>query len=263
MANILIGGVDENFLRSDISGTRSFLSDALGSTTALADSTGTVQTQYTYEPFGNTSLTGVADSNSAQYTARENDGTGLYYYRARYFDPQTQRFISEDPSEFEGGDLDFYSYVGNEPTGFIDPTGLDGILINYDWYPVATPLGHIPLGHGAVIAVDPRTGAMRYFEYGRYDSDFGQVKERPVPRLDMGLDGRPTDESLQHLYKYISDRYGHHSHVTATYYRDADYKRIIGFALRTMRDKHRKPYSLFGRNCKTFARDAIAAGRRP
>lgn len=58
---------------------------------------GTVQTGYTYEPFGKTSVTGQNSSNSFQYTGRENDGMGFYYYRARYYGPTMSRFLSEDP----------------------------------------------------------------------------------------------------------------------------------------------------------------------
>lgn len=65
-------------------GTQSVLADGLGSTLALLNSAGVTQTEYTYEPFGNTTITGAGSSNTSQYTARENDGTGLYYYRARY-----------------------------------------------------------------------------------------------------------------------------------------------------------------------------------
>lgn len=46
------------------------------------------------------------------------------YYRARYYHPQLQRFISEDSLEFEGGDVNLYVYVGNDPTDLIDPLGL-------------------------------------------------------------------------------------------------------------------------------------------
>jgi len=49
--------------------------------------------------------------------------TGLYYYRARYYDPQVGRFISEDPLGFIGG-VDFYSYVLNRPIQMADPAGL-------------------------------------------------------------------------------------------------------------------------------------------
>src|ERR1041385_9037460 len=117
-------GVDQIFTRTDSAGTRSFLADALGSTLALTDSAGTMQTQYTYEPFAKTTATGVANSSTFQYTGRENDGTGLYYYRARYYNPTLQRFISDDPLSFGGGDVNFYAYVGDSPTNFTDPFGL-------------------------------------------------------------------------------------------------------------------------------------------
>jgi len=54
---------------------------------------------------------------------RENDGTGLYAYRARFFSPVLHRFISEDPIGFEGGDINLYAYVLNAPTMLRDPSG--------------------------------------------------------------------------------------------------------------------------------------------
>lgn len=124
LANLLTGlGIDEYFTRTDGSGRRTLLGDALGSTLALTDDAGTVQTQYIYEPFGTTTVTGQATSNPFQYTGRENDGTGLYYYRARYYSPTRHRFIAEDPLEFEGGDANLYAYVWNAPLDFIDPFG--------------------------------------------------------------------------------------------------------------------------------------------
>jgi len=129
-ANSLSGGVDEVFQRTDSAGARSFLTDALGSTLALTDSTGTAQTSYTFEPFGNTSASGSATTNSFGYTGRELDVTGLYFYRARYYNPQLQRFISEDPIGFAGGDTNLYRYVWNSPTNFIDPLGEVGIGVS-------------------------------------------------------------------------------------------------------------------------------------
>ena len=61
-ANLLTGlGIDEFFTRTDGVGTRALLPDALGSTVALGDGTGTLQTQYTYEPFGFTTQTGCRE----------------------------------------------------------------------------------------------------------------------------------------------------------------------------------------------------------
>jgi len=122
-ASLLTGGTDQVFARTDAAGARSFLTDALGSTLALTDSTGTFQAQYTYEPFGNTAVTGTS-TNSYQYTGRENDGTGLYYYRARYYSAALQRFIGEDPLRLKDG-TNKYAYVSNSPTNFTDPLGRD------------------------------------------------------------------------------------------------------------------------------------------
>jgi RHS repeat-associated protein len=124
-ANLLTGGLDEYFARTDSGGTSSFITDALGSTVALADSTGTVQTQYTFDPFSATTSTGASSTNAFQYTGRENDGSGMYYYRARYYNATLQRFISEDPLGFSGGDWNLYAYVGNDPNDFFDPFGMD------------------------------------------------------------------------------------------------------------------------------------------
>src|SRR6266478_4871988 len=123
-ASLLTGGIDEYFQRTDLAGARSFLTDALGSTLALADSTGALQTQYTFEPFGNTSVTGAATTNSFAYTSRELDATGLYFYRARYYNPTLQRFISEDPLKYGGSGPNLYAYVANSPADFSDPLGL-------------------------------------------------------------------------------------------------------------------------------------------
>lgn len=139
-ANLLTGlGIDEFFTRTDGVGVRAILPDALGSTVALGDNTGTLQTQYTYEPFGFTSQTGLASTNSYKYTGREEDGSGLLYYRARYYHPRLQRFIAEDPIGFNGGDVNLYAYVLNHPIRFVDPLGLCWFRSQSEQYIVGRP----------------------------------------------------------------------------------------------------------------------------
>jgi hypothetical protein len=75
--------IDEALARMDAVDTVHYLGDGLGSTVALTNPAGAAATTYTYEPFGPTETTGVPSGNPVQYTGRENDGTGLYYYRAR------------------------------------------------------------------------------------------------------------------------------------------------------------------------------------
>ena len=139
-ANLLTGlGVDETFSRTDASGARHLLTDALGSTLALTDGAGAVQTRYSYEPYGKTTVSGTASSNSFEYTGRENDSTGLYFYRARYYNPGLQRFVSEDPIGLAGG-VNVYGYVGGNPISFTDATGLDpwwNSSANYRYTPTA------------------------------------------------------------------------------------------------------------------------------
>lgn len=91
---------------------------------AVTSATGTVQASYTFEPFGATTATGPLSPNEFQFTGRENDGTGLYDYRARYYNPGIHRFISEDPTGLDGGDVNLFAYVQNRPTDLTDPLGL-------------------------------------------------------------------------------------------------------------------------------------------
>jgi RHS repeat-associated protein len=122
--NVLAGGTDTFFSRSDANGNRTYLRDRLGSTVGLVDSAGTVQTSYTYEPFGKTSSAGQTSTNPYQYTGRENDGLGLMYYRARYYSPILHRFISEDPIGCGDGP-NRYIYVRNDPISYRDASGKD------------------------------------------------------------------------------------------------------------------------------------------
>jgi RHS repeat-associated protein len=128
-ANLLTGlGIDQTFSRQVVGGaTSSLLTDALGSTIALADSMGAVQTSYTYDPYGAVTQTGQANTNGYQFTGRESDGTtGLDYMRARYYSPGLGRFISQDPLGFPGGpDPNLYAYAWEDPLNFTDPLGLD------------------------------------------------------------------------------------------------------------------------------------------
>jgi RHS repeat-associated protein len=101
------------------------LKDALGSTVALVDSSGAIQTTYSYDPFGNTTISGAINANAFQYTGRENEGNGLYFYRKRYYSAVLHRFISQDPLRFAGSGSNFYAYAGNAQVNFIDPFGLE------------------------------------------------------------------------------------------------------------------------------------------
>ncbi|HEX7910987.1 MAG TPA: RHS repeat-associated core domain-containing protein [Paraburkholderia sp.] len=126
------GGPDELTFRrigDDASQDRHVLRDANNNVIALTDADQQSQTQYSYEPYGAMIQTGVADPNTQQYSGRENDGTGLYYYRNRYYNPGIGRFISEDAIGYASGQTNAYAYVGGNPVQFRDPAGLQAIPI--------------------------------------------------------------------------------------------------------------------------------------
>jgi RHS repeat-associated protein len=122
--NMLSAGPDTWLARTGPEGTTYFLHDALGSVIAETDATGLVKTRYAYDPFGWTEVGGAASSNPFRYTGREDDGAGLYFYRARYYRPQLQRFVAEDPIRVKSGTPNYYAYVHNSPIHLIDPSGL-------------------------------------------------------------------------------------------------------------------------------------------
>ena len=107
------------------SSTTSYLeADGLGSVTSLSNSAGSLAQTYGYDSFGKQLSSTGSLTNPFQYTGRELDTeTGLYYMRARYLDPATGRFLSEDPTAFDSG-VNFYAYVLNNPASFVDPFGL-------------------------------------------------------------------------------------------------------------------------------------------
>jgi len=124
-ANPLLIGlrIDQRFARNDSGGRTYFLTDLLGSTRVLTNAVGSVVQRYDYDPYGKVSQANAAYSNPYQYSGRELDLSGLYYYRARYYHAANGRFISEDPIQLAAGP-NAYTYVGGNPNGATDPLGL-------------------------------------------------------------------------------------------------------------------------------------------
>ena len=116
--------------------------DHLTGTSVVSDSAGALVSSISYSPFGLTRSGNVPTSK--KFTGQTLDDTGLYYYGARYYDPEIGRFISPDPivqSYANPQSFNRYSYVLNNPLKYTDPTGLivefeneDDILASLDEY---------------------------------------------------------------------------------------------------------------------------------
>ena len=122
-ADYLNGPGIDNKLRqtTPAAGALYFTTDHLGSTRALTNAAGVAIANITYDSFGNSSGSALTRYT---YTGREFDSdAGILYYRARWYDPQLGRFISEDPARFDG-DVNWYIYAKNDPIRSTDPLGL-------------------------------------------------------------------------------------------------------------------------------------------
>ncbi|MFJ9032886.1 RHS repeat-associated core domain-containing protein [Streptomyces sp. NPDC102274] len=126
-ATVATSGLDQYLTRTENGATQVYLTDALGSVVGLANVDGTVATSYTYDPYGQPTASGAASTNPYTFTGRESDGTGLLYYRNRYYDPESGRFISQDPIGYTAG-TNLYQYALSSPTTYTDPTGNSPML---------------------------------------------------------------------------------------------------------------------------------------
>jgi RHS repeat-associated protein len=103
--------------------------DGLGSIRMVTDAAGDVVAQFEYGAWGEL-LEGSFDSVPGGLPigfvgalgVRFDSATGLHYMRQRWYSSELQRFISRDPIGLDGGN-NLYTYVGNSPTNYIDPTG--------------------------------------------------------------------------------------------------------------------------------------------
>ena len=202
-------GID-NFLAMLRSGTTTYFhADALGSVTSLSNTAGSLAKTYTYDSFGKLTASTGTLTNPVQYTAREFDSeTGLNYYRTRYYDPNTGRFLSEDPVSFDSG-INFYRYVTNSPVNATDPSGegseavLPWVVPNLEipvWgqvvgagaagWMIGRGIGHIPIGDGQTVddAVTDAMASAITWSRSRGNSD-------PIPYPGTSNPGRePCDK---------------------------------------------------------------------
>lgn len=174
-----------------------FHQDSLGGTSVVSDANGTLVSSIAYMPFGLTRSGSVPTDK--MFTGQRLDGTGLYYYGARYYDPTIGRFISPDtfmlsPSNPQG--LNRYSYVFNNPLRYNDPTG--------NWPPFLDKL--INQGVGA-IKEGLQVTVSKSAEYHSKITDVSYEAILTVNRV-VGEAGEKFQQTMDNLPNLASDAVG-------------------------------------------------------
>jgi RHS repeat-associated protein len=168
-----------------------YLHDQLQSTTGLVDATtGKGVARYDYTSYGDLEgeATNPIPENPFTYTGREDDGSGLYYYRARYYDPALEVFISQDPLG------DNQRYVAGNPIVYVDPLGLKDASLNQALVAARRGSSQVPSGSG----VSGRDGASELTPYFGLTvpaylrpPEYGAYRNRFEVYLDRGYEQPP------------------------------------------------------------------------
>ena len=161
-----------------------------GNTVAITDPNGNIVNRYAYTPYGKLAGMEEAISNPFKYVGKfgvMDDGNGLLFMRARYYDPEIGRFVSKDPFLFVGG-INLYEYAGSNPVNRVDPFGLCiGNDVNWAfilWEGLTTL---IDLIQGTYVL----PGADEIWEYGVYKS--------------WGAASRETRKATQIIHGYLRE----------------------------------------------------------
>jgi len=182
-------GVDQPICMIDVSdanATYYYHLDGLGSVIALTDSSGSVANLYEYNIFGEVSASDPNHPNRFLFTGREFDTeTGLYYYRARYYNPYIGRFLQTDPI---GDGMNRYAYCRNNAINAVDPLGLRRKLYGDFVSDVKAR---------SVRNADPE-GDHYFPQYDGYDC---------APLALANLYIASGDNALEHVYKKMRDTY--------------------------------------------------------
>ncbi|MDQ2976109.1 MAG: hypothetical protein M3R69_11955, partial [Acidobacteriota bacterium] len=227
-------GIDNKLRLTDsrlaTTGPLYFLQDHLGSTTGLTNSSGGMVERVTYDAYGNSTGTSLTRYD---YTGRERDpDTGLLYYRARWYDPQVGRFISEDPIGLSGG-INQFAYVSNSPQNATDPSGLHEVDVHYYLtYFLAKQTGCFPNAEARLIAdadqatdenpstmpgpgVTPRQRWQNATFHALHEGAQEGVGSPELWRI--ALNGSANYVGLGRYLHYLQDTFSHSGYHSSTY----------------------------------------------
>ena len=201
---------------SDNAKTYYYHKDGMGSITSLTDKDGKEIEKYIYNAFGKMTIYDERDNkieasqfdNPYSFTGREHDNeTGLHYHRARYYNPELARWISEDPIEFNGGDTNLYRYSINNPINYSDPNGeviiqLLQLQLNIGARIFTHYLDEL-IKFNAEFKDEGREGADKYFHCVANCMAYIFTRSKTIPKLLS--ESREIASDLKSLYNNIGE----------------------------------------------------------
>lgn len=249
--------------------------DARGHCILLTTASGALEQQYDYDAFGFPyfyTATGAKLTSAVKtrflFTGREwLSDLRVYDYRHRVYQPELGRFLQPDPIQFQAGDYNLYRYCHNDPVNKSDPSGLDSVIVTFPNYLVSTPMGKFAWGHSGVLTINNETGAARYSEYGRYDSEGKGIVRSYTPdtKIQINADGTVNRDSVAAALGEIAGKSGQNGPATGAYVATTKEQQEKIAAYTNARESensnaNRKAYDLTNNSCNDYPRDAISAG---
>jgi len=195
--------------RVDDQGTHYYHYDLLGSTIALSDESSEITDKYAYDPFGRMANRAGTTENPFTFVGQfglMDEGDGLYYVRARYYDSHLGRFLSKDllvGDEMDPSSLHRYVYVGNRPVGMVDVSGLCGEK-ELPWKKIKWRLNDIKYGSEFVRQMNRTARWLNSTPYVSRDSSHYLIGRASysIGRVARGL------SDLISIYTVVIPRYG-------------------------------------------------------
>jgi len=174
--------------------------DHIGSIVARTDSSGNALSKYKYSPFGE-SPAGSLSGTIFGFTGQRFDAeTGLYHFKARYYDPVVGRFLQPDPKTYGDG-LNLYAYVRNTPFKMRDPSGTAGAEAFFEPYTQAhfqTLAAELYMVAEIMNSIETLGGSMALLpmSYNQFRSSYSASKLSISPKLPNVSEGSTAAPSF-------------------------------------------------------------------
>ena len=234
--------------------------DIRESTFSMINSSGELAAAYEYDEFGNTTVrAGESFDNEICYTGQVYDqSTGLYYYNARFYDPEDGRFVSQDTyrgEQMDPGTWNLYTYCANDPVNYVDPSGHDAIFLQ------ATK-GAKGAGHSALLI--KVSGKWKYYSWegDGYTGWTAQLKNVYKGISNSGVVTKNINSSKS--IKRVKNEKGKWSHgrpYNKYFYIKGNFTGSYKYAKEQMAGKHYKKYKLTSVNCVWITIQLLRKGK--